>query len=164
VPASELRDRRVPLDSIWPSALVRRLRARLEDQADPVGGLEAAVLDHLQRTRRPGAGLVGIDSAGGPEPWVRAAVDAVRRRASVPDLAELTGWSERQLRRRCLDVFGYGPKMLGRVLRMNDALELARAGTPFADVAAATGYADQAHLTRDWRDLTGTTPRDLVPS
>jgi AraC-like DNA-binding protein len=159
VPAAELRDRRVPLDAIWPSRQVRRLLDRLHDSSDPVGGLEAAVLAHLDRAHRPG---VGIGPDGGPEPWVRAAVEAVRRGASVPDLAEATGWSERQLRRRCLEVFGYGPKMLGRVLRMNDALELARAGTPFAEVAAVTGYADQAHLTRDWRDLTGTTPRELV--
>jgi AraC-like DNA-binding protein len=162
VPAAELRDRRVSLDAIWPSRRVSRLLDRLHHAADPADGLEQAVLDHLGRSDRSRAGLVAVDSEGEPEPWVRAAVDAVRRGASVPELAEQTGWSERQLRRRCLEVFGYGPKMLGRVLRMNAALELARAGTPFAEVAAVTGYADQAHLTRDWRDLTGTTPRDLV--
>lgn len=162
VPAAELRDRRVSLDAIWPSGRVRRLLDRMHGLTDPVDGLEAAVLEHLEHADRPGAGLVVVDSAGVPEPWVRAAVDAVQRGASVPELAAEAGWSERQLRRRCLDVFGYGPKTLGRVLRMNTALELARAGTPFAEVAAVTGYADQAHLTRDWRDLTGATPTELV--
>ncbi|MBO0829033.1 MAG: helix-turn-helix domain-containing protein, partial [Streptosporangiales bacterium] len=66
------------------------------------------------------------------------------------------------LHRRSLTVFGYGPKTLTRILRMTRAVDLARTGTPFATVAAATGYADQAHLARDVRSLTGEALRRLV--
>jgi AraC-type DNA-binding domain-containing proteins len=72
------------------------------------------------------------------------------------------GLSPRQLHRRSLDAFGYGPKTLARVLRLNRALTLARAGVELADVAATTGYADQAHFARDVRELTGTTARALL--
>ena len=65
------------------------------------------------------------------------------------------GLNERRLHRRCLAAFGYGPKTLARILRMNRAVDLARAGTPFATVAVAAGYADQAHLARDVRALAG---------
>jgi AraC-like DNA-binding protein len=77
----------------------------------------------------------------------------------------MAGWlglSERQLLRGCLPLFGYGPRRLGRILRLNRALAAARAGQPLAEVAAGTGYADQAHLTREVRALAGATPTELL--
>ncbi|OMI40139.1 AraC family transcription regulator [Streptomyces sparsogenes DSM 40356] len=59
------------------------------------------------------------------------------------------------MHRRSLAAFGYGPKTLARVLRLNRALDAARAGTAFAEVAALAGYADQAHLAREVKALTG---------
>ncbi|MYZ40998.1 MULTISPECIES: helix-turn-helix domain-containing protein, partial [unclassified Streptomyces] len=58
---------------------------------------------------------------------------------------------------RSLDAFGYGPKTLARVLRLQRALELVRAGEPYAEAALAAGCADQAHLARETRDLAGLT-------
>lgn len=66
------------------------------------------------------------------------------------------GLSERQLHRRSLAAFGYGPKTLARVLRLVRALRLVREGVPPASVAVTTGYADQAHLSREVGALTGT--------
>ncbi|WP_174531163.1 helix-turn-helix domain-containing protein, partial [Micromonospora maritima] len=64
--------------------------------------------------------------------------------------------------RRSLALFGYGPKTLARILRMRRALDLAHAGAPLAEVAARTGYADQAHLTRDVREFAGMPPTRLL--
>jgi AraC-like DNA-binding protein len=52
--------------------------------------------------------------------------------------------------------------MLDRVLRLNLALDRARTGLPLTEVAAQTGYADQAHFTRDVKALTGVPPRTLL--
>ncbi|TCO46959.1 helix-turn-helix protein [Kribbella antiqua] len=82
--------------------------------------------------------------------------------AGVLSLASSVGLSERQLHRRCLDAFGYGPKMLDRVLHLNVALDHARTGLALAEVAARFGYADQAHFTRDVKALTGLPPRLLL--
>lgn len=105
-----------------------------------------------------GASGVGADSGAG------GAGGAPPREApeGVWGLASSVGLSERQLHRRCLDAFGYGPKMLDRVLRMNVALDLARTGLALADVAVQHGYADQAHFTRDVKALTGLPPRTLL--
>ncbi|EST36312.1 hypothetical protein N566_16500, partial [Streptomycetaceae bacterium MP113-05] len=90
-----------------------------------------------------------------PDPLCAPLVTALRRGVGVAEAADAAGLSERQLRRRALDAFGYGPKTLARVLRMRRALQLAESGAPFAQVAVVTGYADQAHLAREVRALTG---------
>jgi methylphosphotriester-DNA--protein-cysteine methyltransferase len=76
-------------------------------------------------------------------------------RGSVRDVADGLGIGERQLRRRSLAAFGYGPKTLQRVLRFQRALGLVRAGEPRAAAAYAAGYADQAHFAHEVRELAG---------
>lgn len=74
---------------------------------------------------------------------------------SVAATADALGLGVRQLHRRSLVAFGYGPKTLARVLRLRRALALTGDRVPFADIAARAGYADQAHLARDVRELAG---------
>jgi AraC-like DNA-binding protein len=135
IPADELTDRQVPLDAIWPAAEVRRIA----ESSAPGEALEAAA---LSRWRAPDPALVGVAR------WASAGW-------SVDAMAVRLGLSARQLQRRVKTGFGYGPKHLTRVLRLQRALGLARAGTPFAEVSAVSGYADQAHLSRETRALAG---------
>jgi transcriptional regulator GlxA family with amidase domain len=90
----------------------------------------------------------------------------VARPQPVAALAEMVGLSERQLHRRCVAAFGYGPKTLDRVLRLQRFLALGRSaqGRPggLAELAADAGYADQAHLAHDCRALAGATPAALL--
>jgi AraC-like DNA-binding protein len=55
---------------------------------------------------------------------------------------------------------GYSPKHFQRIMRIQNALRAAQAAprTRLCDLAAAAGYADQAHMTRDFRAITGFTP------
>jgi len=101
------------------------------------------------------------------DPIARAAALAMARPDTrVADLGREVGLSERQLRRRFLDAVGYGPKTLGRVLRFQHFLELVRRSDTLdlARLALDAGYADQAHLTREARRLSGRTPAELVAS
>jgi AraC-like DNA-binding protein len=149
VPASVLRDQRVALVELWPAATVRCLAGRLEGATDPAGLLEEAALDRL-------------GEAGPPDPVIGEIVRRLRGGAPVAGTADAVGLGERQLHRRCLAAFGYGPKLLARILRLNRALELARAGTPYAEVAAVSGYADQPHLAREVKALAGVPLSDLT--
>ncbi|MFH9003095.1 DUF6597 domain-containing transcriptional factor [Streptomyces afghaniensis] len=142
VPAHELRDRRVELADLWPASEVRRLAARVNAAPDPARGLEDLAL-------RQAAG------ADPPDPLLRQVVTALGAGRSVAATADELGLGARQLYRRSLTAFGYGPKTLARILRLRRALALARRGVPFADTAARAGYADQAHLARDVRELAG---------
>jgi AraC-like DNA-binding protein len=46
-------------------------------------------------------------------------------------------------------------------IRVREAKRLIREGWPLAEVAAETGFADQSHLTRQFKSLTGLTPGQL---
>lgn len=140
-PARELRDQRVPLDALWPARAARALADRAG------GGDPAAVLEEWAVRRTHETGPADPLSAG-----VAAGLRAGRPLSAV---AAGAGLGERQLRRRCEAAFGYGPKTLARVLRMQRALALARRGTAFAEVALRAGYADQAHLAREVKALAG---------
>ncbi|MGW8062574.1 helix-turn-helix domain-containing protein [Streptomyces ziwulingensis] len=149
VPAHELRDRRVELTDLWPTARARRLAARVNAAPDPASGLEEAALSRAAET-------------GPPDPLLRRIVAALDAGRPVAATADEVGVGPRQLHRRSLAAFGYGPKTLARVLRLQRALALARDGTPLAETAARAGYADQAHLARDARELTGLPPSELL--
>ncbi|MGW1540773.1 helix-turn-helix domain-containing protein [Streptomyces sp. NPDC002309] len=149
LPAHEVRDRRVALADLWPDARVRRLTARVEAAADPANGLEEAAL------------ALAAD-ADPPDPSLRRIVAALQAGRPVAVTADELGIGARQLHRRALTAFGYGPKTLARVLRLQRALTLARGGLPLAETAVLAGYADQPHLAREVRDLTGATPGELL--
>lgn len=149
VPAHELRDRRVDLTDLWPAAEVRRLTARVNAAPDPACGLEEAALSRAAATEPP-------------DPLLRRIVAALDAGRPVAATADELGVGARQLHRRSLTAFGYGPKTLARVLRLQRALALARAGTPLAETAARAGFADQAHLARDVRELAGVPTGELL--
>ncbi|MCX4965563.1 helix-turn-helix domain-containing protein [Streptomyces sp. NBC_00654] len=144
VPADELRDRRVGLAALWPGAEVRRLTERITEDPDPAAALERLALRRAADT-------------GPPDPLTVHVAAQLRRGRSVAATARSAGLGARQLHRRSLAAFGYGPKTLARVLRLQRALALVRAGTPYAEAALTAGCTDQAHLAREVRALAGTT-------
>lgn len=78
----------------------------------------------------------------------------------VGALAQEVGWSRRHFGERFRLEVGLPPKVAARVVRFDRARQLLeRADRPgLATVAAVCGYADQAHLTREWGELAGCTP------
>ncbi|MEU6305248.1 helix-turn-helix domain-containing protein [Streptomyces chartreusis] len=142
VPAHEVRDRRVELADLWSASQVRRLCGRIEAADDPVTALEDVALDRAA-------------DAVPPDALLRRVVTALDAGRPVAATADELGLGARQLYRRSLTAFGYGPKTLARILRLQRALALARGGVGLADTAVRAGYADQAHLARDVRELAG---------
>ncbi|WP_020670821.1 DUF6597 domain-containing transcriptional factor [Amycolatopsis nigrescens] len=149
VPAHELRNQRVPLAALWPERTVRPLAERVAAAPERENALEAVVAERLS-------------AAPPPDPLCGAVVTALRGGSTVADTARAAGLSERQLHRRSLAAFGYGPKTLAKVLRLGQALELARSGVGLATVAVTAGYADQSHLAHDIKVLTGVPLRALT--
>ncbi|MEN2980638.1 helix-turn-helix domain-containing protein [Tistrella bauzanensis] len=92
---------------------------------------------------------------------------------SIGQLAAETGYGQRRFDRAVLRATGLTPRHLARVFRLQRMLSLARDAhaadilglarvAGLADLAAAAGYADQPHMTRDCRSLTGLPPARLL--
>lgn len=158
VRGDEIRDRRVPLDSIVGAATYRWATDIVAPAAHSPAGrpaLEAALESIAGEWFR---------LASSPDPMMARIVAHLRAGASVAATADAVGIGLRALHRRSLPALGYGPKTLAKIFRLNRALDLARIGTPLASVAATAGYADQAHLSREVKTLAGVPLRSLLGS
>jgi AraC-like DNA-binding protein len=82
----------------------------------------------------------------------------------ISKLSRKLGVSQRTLRRRSHHLFGYGPKTLERILRFQrfQALVWSAGNGGLAEMALASGYADQAHLNREMQSLCGMTAGEFV--
>jgi AraC-like DNA-binding protein len=158
LPATELLDQRAALEDISRS-WAGEIDGRIGTNADAVAIGLALQASLRARLCRP---LV-VDHA---VQHVAAVIQqsSAERQTRVDELADAVGLSERQLHRRCRDAFGYGPKLLARIIRFQRFLSLADAanGRPIAHLAAECGYADQAHLTREVNELAGLPPARLL--
>lgn len=78
---------------------------------------------------------------------------------TLASAADALGWSEAHLARAFSAVFGISPHayVIGR--RLDAARTRILAGESLAEVAAAVGFYDQAHLTRRFKRFLATTPR-----
>jgi AraC-like DNA-binding protein len=152
----ELTDGRAPLDALWRDVASRLVDATpLARTPEDVLSLVKPMLDRVLVARLASHGEA-VDLR------VRAAAELLARGASVRAAAERACLSERQLSRRFAERVGVAPKLFARVMRLQRATsEIARGQSPLA-ASAIAGYADQAHFTRDARDLAGATPRVLV--
>ncbi|HET6954824.1 MAG TPA: helix-turn-helix domain-containing protein [Acidimicrobiales bacterium] len=154
--ASDLRDQNVPLQEVW-GRLGADVAERAAGNPAPAGRL-AAMVDALE---------VRLGHATAVDPVGTGIARLLSRSPGAPlhDVAGRFGLSDRQLRRRVEVAVGYPPRTLGRILRFQRFLEAARSSTrarDLAGLAAATGYADQAHLTRESRRLAGLPPAALL--
>lgn len=152
LPMGELSSRMVPLDDFRDSALAG-LRRRLGELNDP-----AMRLDLVER-------FVLARLAAGPaiDPALAWAYGRIAETGGKIRIASLTGrleWSRKRLSQGFHDAFGLPPKTIARMLRFQQAVALAgRLQAPdWADIAFACGYADQAHLSREFSEFAGTSP------
>ena len=153
-PISQLSDRVVPAARLFgPRAERTRqaiMRAGADADAEMVAHAEAllwSVLPELDPAAEQAATLVA-----------RITDDPVLRR--VDQLSAASGMSARSLQRLFADYVGVGPKWVMRRARLHEAAARADSGEPidWAGLAADLGYADQAHLTRDFTATIGVPP------
>jgi AraC-like DNA-binding protein len=153
LPAAEFVDGHVGLDAI-DAGLAGRLEPALDASRTLGGAFDAYNRELLRHVDR----LVELDGA-----VAEAASMLDDSATSVADVSSRVYVSERQLRRRFAERVGYGPKTLQRVLRFQRLVSiLGEPGTELARAAVVAGYADQAHLTRECRELSGLTPAELA--
>jgi AraC-like DNA-binding protein len=146
VPAAVLAGELVELDDVAPG--LRHLPEQLAAAApeDREGVVTDAIRAQLRR-----------HDARGPQAEVGHALARLTRGAGVQEVADEVGYSRRHLgslvRREC----GLTPQEVRRVGRFERSRALV-GRVPLAEAAQRCGYADQAHLTREWVALAGCPP------
>jgi hypothetical protein len=70
----------------------------------------------------------------------------------------------RQLERKFIKKVGISPKQLGKVIRLQTALKmlLNRQSESLTEIAYESEYYDQAHFIKDFKEFTGTTPKEFL--
>ena len=150
MPMAELTDRMVPLDDVL-GAEGTSFREELGNAPDWERRFDIAEAFVLRK----------LGEADVPSPevaWAYARIAATGGQAKVASIAHEIGWSRKHLARRFADEIGLGPKSVSRIVRLNRAIAAARAGDGWAGIAVDCGYADQAHLVREFRALAGASP------
>lgn len=146
----DLTDTTAPLADVA-AALCRDLEDAVCSARDAEGRIAAAarVLSPIARCCRPDLRVAEA---------VRA-IEAERGSLRIADLADHVGATSRTLERRFLDDAGIAPKTLARIVRFRRAAQMLRSPAACAAaVAAACGYADQPHLTREFGEFAGESP------
>lgn len=151
VPAHHLTGRVLALDDLWGTAgrdLAERVALARGDAA------RAALLQALLRARR---------GARAAPPAVAAAARAIAAGAGARPLRALAdelGLGERRLQQLFREHVGLSPRTAARLARLQALLRALRRpqALPWAELAPAHGYYDQAHLANEFRALCGLSP------
>jgi AraC-like DNA-binding protein len=153
VPASELRDRWLPVDAVWERSL-DRMRDRIAS-ATSAGEILQILEDEL-RSRLVPAPSRGLELVGHTAGRLEASWGAV----SVGALADSAGVSGNHLATQFKSHLGVPPKRVARIYRFARLILSVDALHPvdWSQLAQAAGYFDQAHFSKEFKDFTGHTP------
>lgn len=152
-PADEMTDGVLPLSDLWckDRGQLESILAELPPE-QRVDALERALTRRMRSQPH--------------EPALRHATSLVRSSHGgmpVAALAAELGIGARRLERLFRAGIGLSPKVFSRIVRFRAATALLRShpGIGWSELAYRGGYADQAHLARECRDLAGCTPTTL---
>lgn len=148
MPAAAWRGELLALDEVAAPGGVRDLPERLAE-ADPERWGQLVV-----------AGLVGALARygePGPRAEVGRALALLTGGAGVQEVADDVGYSRRRISDLVRAETGVAPKQFQRLARFDRSRGLV-GRMPLARAAMVCGYADQAHLTREWHEFAGCTP------
>src|SRR5262245_36071535 len=154
LPVSELTDLAAETADLW-AADGRRVEEQVREAPDAPSRSAAIERFLLTRSRPDRAARRGVDAAV-------ALILGGRGAVPIEEVAGRIGKSRRQLERAFSEGVGVSPKTLARLARFQNVLRRAGRGSPrWAELAAECGYADQAHLIREFKEFAGEPPAGL---
>ncbi|WP_336027142.1 helix-turn-helix domain-containing protein [Geodermatophilus sp. FMUSA9-8] len=161
-PVSAFTDRHVDVGEVLGddgARLTAAVRSAMAGDPSSPGAHAAAMAAYTDVLAR----FLPVDDEGRLVDRVVALVESRPDLTRVDQLCAETGLSERALQRLCSRRLGLTPKWLVQRRRLQEAAgRLRERTTTVAEVAAALGYADQPHLTRDFARVTGMTPGEFA--
>ncbi|MEX2263791.1 MAG: AraC family transcriptional regulator [Bryobacteraceae bacterium] len=154
-PAGELAGSHFRLDDLWGRSAISA-RERLLEERNPERRLD--VLESLLAVRLP--------KVRGLHPAVAMALERFSETVDVGEVVAESGYSHRRFIALFREALGLPPKLYCRVQRFQRALARIAAdkADPWVDLAIASGYSDQSHLSREFLEFAGVTPGEYRES
>jgi AraC-like DNA-binding protein len=153
MPVSETRDSLVELDQLWgrDGATLRERLLEMRTPETKLRLLSELLGRHFNRRE--------------PDPAIHPAAALIERGVPIGEIAKRIGVLSKTLNRHFRAAVGLTPKRYARVRRLQRVLcSISGAhDVDWCETAAEHGYADQAHLVHDFRELTGMTPTAYRP-
>ena len=154
---SELADKETPLEDLFDPKEVKQLVDQIIKAATTearIAAVESFLLNKLHET-------TVIENI------VSKTVDAISRtggNVSINELLQENPSQRRSLERKFAKEVGISPKHLGRIIRLQAALQLMlhKKGEKLTQIAYESNYYDQAHFIKDFKDFTGINPKEYL--
>jgi AraC-like DNA-binding protein len=155
-PARALAGNHTKLDDIWRRSQLEEILERLLEEQRLAGRL--AIIEDVLASRLPR--IRGIN------PLVAHSLERLAATVRIGDVVAESGFSHRYFARTFAEAVGLPPKTYYRILRFGRVLRRLKSDpeTGWADLAIAEGYADQAHMNREFREFAGVTPGQYCAS
>ena len=154
LPCLEVREQHVALGDVWGTdgAVLRERLLEADSGPAVLATLETVLREWWARGSMPGEGIL-------------ASIDALDRGQPVADVLDAIGMGHGRFVRGFRAAVGLTPKRFARIRRFRRVLAAVSTGqpAPWAEMAVACGYYDQAHLIRDFRELGGMRPSAYAP-
>jgi AraC-like DNA-binding protein len=155
VPMNLLSDRTIALSDLWDG-----LAAELEDKL-------AGLCSNEDRVKTVQKYLIQQFASDRRDLQVDYCLNQVRRSStsiSVGKLSAEIGLSQRQLLRSFQERIGLSPKEYLRVSRFTHSLQYLKRypHISLTEVACQSGYYDQSHFIRDYKEYTGYSPSEVI--
>ena len=152
MPLSDLSEGVVAWTDLWrgdDAALPQRL-AEAANWSERFDNIETFLLKRIHRT--------DVDTRY--VDWAVGQIEAARGDVRVAELARDVGFTHKHLITLFREQVGVSPKVFARLVRFDGVMRTVQRsrGGRWADLAAAYGYSDQAHLSREVRRFTGLKP------
>jgi AraC-like DNA-binding protein len=148
--AVDLAERHTNLEDVWPRACLDEIQNRLQSEPTLAGRL--ALIEQFL--------LACLPDMRGIDPLIMHSIEQFRLAAPIGEVVANSGFSHRYFTKVFTEKVGLRPKAYCRILRFSHVLDRIKADPDIssAELAIAEGYADQAHMNREFRAITSLTP------
>ncbi len=156
-PIHELADKETPLTALFEESSIKKLEQQIIKAASTQARIEAVESFLLAKLKDQWV----IDNI------VKSTIDALSKtkgNASIHSILKDDPSKRRNLERKFSKQVGMSPKQLGRIIRLQAALKLMlnNKDKKLTEVAYESEYYDQAHFIKDFKEFTGTNPREFL--